>query len=320
MLNPASRTVLTKLLILILLLMPSLVVLSCQGSVSRDSNVPGDTAAKLESQEQQVRFTSGSDSLAGTLFWPAERASCPAIVVLAGSDRSQRGPLRTAIAEYFADHGIASLVYDSPGTGASSGSAMLQSSADRVVEALSAIAYLKGLPGIRPTAVGLFGGSEGANIALMACAEDPGVAFVIPVSSSLGVSILDILRYSAEKQGYEQGLTPDEIAQAVTFKEIAFILLSGTDIIEWSLIELRVNQWEDTAWMELIDLVRRHRKDLNPQQKKAFLESFRRIVTHFKTQRWFTLVDVGSAVQQMFSLDTYTFFNLLESGRYYRDW
>jgi pimeloyl-ACP methyl ester carboxylesterase len=317
---PTSCSISPKLMILILSLMPSLIVPSSQGAVSRDANVPGGAEAKLEPQEQQLRFTSGSDSLAGTLFWPGDRAGCPAVVVLAGGDRSKRGPLRTAIAEYFADHGIAALVYDSPGTGASTGSAMLQSSADRVAEALSAVAYVKGLPGIRATAVGLFGGSEGANIALLACAKDPGVAFAIPVSGSLGVSALDILRYSAEKNGYEQGLTLDEIAQAVTFKEIVFVLLSDADIVEWSLIATRVNQWENAAWPELVDLVRRNRKDLNPQQKKAFLDSFRRIITQFETQRWFTVVNVGNAVLRMLSLDPDTFFKLLESERYSRDW
>jgi pimeloyl-ACP methyl ester carboxylesterase len=212
------------------------------------------------------------------------------------------------------------MVYDSPGTGSSSGNALLQSSADRVAEALSAVAYLRSLPGIRSTAVGLLGGSEGANIALMACAGDTGVAFVIPVSSSLGVSILDILRYSAEKKGYEQGFAPEEIAQATTFKEIAFVLLSGVAIIEWPLVESRVKQWDDPAWPAFIDLARQRGRDLTQTEKQAFVDSFRTIVAHFVTQRWFALVDEGNAVQRMLSLDTNTFLGLLESGRYSRDW
>lgn len=212
------------------------------------------------------------------------------------------------------------MVYDSPGTGASSGNALLQSSGDRVAEALSAVAYLRGLQGISSKAVGLFGGSEGANIALLASAEDPGVAFVIPVSGSLGVSVLDILRYSAEKKGYERGLTPDEIAQATTFKEITFALLSGVEIVEWSLIESRAKQWEDATWPAFIDLARQREKELTHQQKEAFLNSFRKIVARFETQRWFEVVDVGNAVQRMAALDTDTFFGLLNSGRFSQDW
>ena len=317
---PASRRVRPKLMILILSLVPSLIVPSCRGHGGQDGNAHGVATETLGPDEEQLRFTNGSTSLAGTLFWPAERADCPAVVVLAGSDRSERGGLRTAIARHFAAHGVAALVYDSPGTGSSSGNALLQSSSERVAEALSAVAYLRSLPGIRPTAVGLFGGSEGANVALMACAGDTGVAFVIPVSSSLGASILDILRYSAEKKGYEQGLTPDEIAQATTFKEIAFVLLSGVEIIEWRLIESRVKQWDDAPWTAFIHIAKQRGRELTQAEKQVFLDSFRTIVARFETQRWFAVVDVGNAVQRMLSLDTNTFFGLLESGRYSRDW
>ena len=320
MLHRANRRVGPKLVILMLLVIPSLITLACQGTVGQDGNAPGVATAKLEPEAQEIRFTSGSTSLAGTLFWPVERAGCPAVVVLAGSDRSKRGGLRTSIAEYFAAHGVAAMVYDSPGTGSSSGNALLQSNADRVAEALSAVAYLRGLQGIRSTAVGLLGGSEGANIALMASAKEPGVAFVIPVSGSLGVSILDIMRYSAEKKGYERGLTPDEILQAMTFKEIAFALLSGVEIVEWSLIESRVKQWDDATWPAFIEIARQRGKELTHQQKEAFLDSFRKIVAHFETQRWFNAVEIGNAVQRLVGLNTDAFFGLLESGRFSRDW
>lgn len=316
----ASGRVGPKLVILMLLVVPALITPSCRGDVGKEGNALGVATAKLKPEEQEIRFTSGSAGLAGTLFRPAERADCPAVVVLAGSDRSERGGLRTSIARHFAAHGVAAMIYDSPGTGSSSGNALLQSNADRVAEALSAVAHLRGLPGIRPTAVGLFGGSEGANVALMACAKSPGVAFVIPVSGSLGVSILDILRYSAEKKGYERGLTPDEIAQAMTFKEIAFALLSGVEIVEWSLIASRVKQWEDATWPAFIDIAKQRGKELTHLEKEAFLVSFRKIVARFETQRWFKVVDVGNAVQRLVGLNTDAFFGLLESGRYSRDW
>jgi len=313
-----SKRVRPTLVIMMLLLLFS-PASSCRGNVGQDGNDRGATSATLGSEEE-VRFTSGSTSLAGTLFWPAERIDRPAVVVLAGSDRSGRGEQRTAIARHFAAHGVAALVYDSPGTGSSSGNALLQSSADRVAEALSAVSYVQSLPGIRSTAVGLFGGSEGANVALMACAGNNGVAFVIPVSSSLGVSVLDVLRYSAEKKGYEQGLTSEEIAQATTFKEIAFVLLSGVAIVEWPLVESRVKQWDDPAWPAFIDLAKQRGRELTQIEKQAFMDSFRTIVAHFVTQRWFAVVDEGNAVQRMLGVDTNTFFGLLESGRYSRDW
>ena len=207
-------------------MLPLLLFSFCRGSAAKEDTLSG-TVNELEPHEEQIHFVNGQTTLEGTLFWPAARTDCPAVVILAGSDRSRRGPLRIEIAKHFAAHNVAALVYDSPGTGSSNGNALLQSRDDRVMEALSAIAYLRGLPLVRSTAVGLFGGSEGADIALMASVEDTGVAFVIPVSSSIGVSRLDSLRYSAEKKGYEQGLTSAELARAITVKGMAFVPLSG---------------------------------------------------------------------------------------------
>lgn len=224
------------------------------------------------------------------------------------------------IARHFAAHGVAALVYDSPGTGASTGNALLQTRDDRGTEALSAVDHLRGMPGIRSTSVGLFGGSEGADVALLASARDPEVAFVIAVSGAMGVSILDVLRYSAEKKGYEQGLTLEETTKAMTFKEIAFAFLSGVEIVEWSLIESRVKRWDDDTWATLIGIAKQRRERLTRPQKQALLNSLRQVVDQFKTQRWFATVELGNAIQRTVSLDVDTFFRLLEAGRYARDW
>jgi len=270
---------------------------------------------------EEVRFTSGSNELSGTLMRPsAAGAGCPAVVVLAGSDRSARGKLRVRIAEQFAEHGIAALVYDSPGTGASTGNARQQTLDDRANEALAAADYLRGLPGIDGDAVGIFGGSEGANVALIAGARGARTAFVVAVSGSMGTSVLDVLRYSAEKRGYALGLTEDEIARAVTFKVIAFAILSGADVVEWPLVEERVARWEGEPWAELIDVAEKRHDDLAPAQKQAMLDSFRRVVDQFSAERWFGAVDAAGAVQRFARLNADSFFALLEHGPYARDW
>jgi pimeloyl-ACP methyl ester carboxylesterase len=176
------------------------------------------------------------------------------------------------------------------------------------------------LPGIDADAVGVLGGSEGANVALIAGARGARTAFVIVVSGSMGTSVLDVLRYSAEKRGYALGLTEDEIARAVTFKEIAFAILSGADIVEWPLVEDRVARWEGEPWAELIDVAKKRRDDLAPAQKQAMLDSFRRVVDEFSAERWFGAVDAAGAVQRFARLNIDAFFALIERGPYARDW
>ncbi|MFH1754934.1 MAG: CocE/NonD family hydrolase, partial [Candidatus Latescibacterota bacterium] len=229
-------------------------------------------------------------------------------------------PLRLKIAQHFAASGVAALVYDSPGTGMSAGNALVQTLADRVMEAMDALDYLSKMPGIRSPSVGLFGGSEGANVALLAAAGEPRCAFVIAVSSALGVSVLDVLKYSAEKKGLQQDLTPEEITQAATFKEVAFVLLSGVALAEWPLIETRVKRWNDNTWHTLISIAKQRMGELTREEKQEWLDSFRNVIDHFRNERWFVVVDPGNAVQRMAALDADSFFALLESGRFTQDW
>lgn len=305
--------------ILIGLMLPLLFISACCGGATKGDAL-GGTVKTLDPQAEEIHFVNGHTILEGTLFWPGAKTNCPAVVILAGSDRSKRGPLRTRIAKHFAAHNVAALVYDSPGTGASTGTAIFQTRRDRVIEALSAVDYLREVPGIRSTAVGLFGGSEGADVALLAAAEAPHVAFVIAVSGAMGVSILDVLRYSAEKKGHQQDLTLDETMKAITFKEIAFVFLSGIEIVEWSLIEARVKQWKEDNWTTLIGLAKQRNRKQSQQQQQAMLSSFRQVIDQFKNQRWFSSVDDGNAIQRMANLDADKFFKILEGGRYTQDW
>ncbi len=305
--------------ILALLILPQLFILSCEGFVAKEDASSG-VAKKTSTREEEIRFSNGEALLEGTLFWPSSKADCPAVVILAGSDRSKRGPLRIKLAKHFAANNIAALVYDSPGTGTSTGNALLQTRDERAIEALRAVDYLRKMPSIQSTSVGLFGGSEGADVALMAAAKAPQVTFVIAVSGPIGGSVLDILRYSAEKMGQKQGLTPDEITKAITFKEIAFVFLSGAEILDWPLIENRTHQWEDDNWVAFIDIAKQQREDLTRQKKQVLLDSLKQVIARFETQRWFRTVELGGALQQAVNnLKVDDFFSLMEGGRYNRD-
>jgi pimeloyl-ACP methyl ester carboxylesterase len=270
--------------------------------------------------EEEVKFIDGNVELHGTLFLPASRLMCPAVVILAGSDRSGRGPLRVSLARQFAKNDIVALVYDSPGTGGSGGNARLQTREDRVEEAMSAARYLRSSRDIDAGHVGIFGGSEGADIALLAASQDPDVAFVIAVSGAIGASVFEVMGYSAEKMGYRLGLSIDEIAKAATFKEITYALLAGLDIIEWHTVEARASRWEDDRWKEFIDLARQRRETMAAQEREAYLASLRDVVQHFTTARWFGSVTGGKELQQLTSLDTEQFFTFLDNAPFTRDW
>lgn len=288
------------------------------GTVLSVSGVEDHPPAAVFSEE--IRFFDGSTPLAGTLYQPEGETPRPALVVITGSDRSARTPIRRAIGREFAKRNIAALIYDSPGTGSSGGNALMQSRSDRVVEALAAVRYLRGRKEIRPESVGLYGVSEGADVIIMAAARDSALAFAIPVSASAGGSLFELMRYSAEKRGYRQGLTHDEIARAGTFKEAVTALLIGRDVVEWSLIEQRSSGWDRAIWPPLIDAARQWRRELSPPQRAALLDTLRAVVGRAETRSWYRVVDPDGRLNGLMRLPANAFFMLLETSSIFDDW
>lgn len=269
---------------------------------------------------EEIQFTDGAAVLAGTLYLPQGEPARPALVVITGSDRSARTPLRKAIGREFANRGIAALVYDSPGTGSSSGNAMMQSRQDRAAEALAAVYYLRGRNDIAAGSVGLYGVSEGADVILIAAAQDPQLAFAIPVSASVGGSLFEMMSYSAEKKGYEQGLTPEEIAQATTFKEAITALFTGREIVEWSLIEARTSRWDPALWPPLIDAARLSRQTSSREQREAQLDTLRTIIARAKSNTWFGVIDPDDRLSRLVRMPADAFFAFLETSSIFDDW
>src|SRR5262249_11852971 len=94
---------------------------------------------------EQVRFASAGNQLAGVLPRPATPGPAPAVVFLTGSgpaDRTASG-LLPPLWQLFARHGFASLSWDRPGVGRSTGDFERQTFPDRAEEALAAVRFLR---------------------------------------------------------------------------------------------------------------------------------------------------------------------------------
>jgi len=138
----------------------------------------------LASDEQEVTFQSGQDTLYGTLLLPNHTGSgkLPAALLLSGSgptDRDGNSKLLPGkidshkfFARTLADAGIASLRYDKLGTGKTGllgyGTHPQDIGFDIYVqEATAAFNYLKSRPEIDPSRILILGHSEGGLIALV---------------------------------------------------------------------------------------------------------------------------------------------------------
>lgn len=306
------------ILVIAALVLVSVVALVRAFAAAEAEENAADAAAPLVQEE--IAFRDGPTSLAGTLFKPASGAVQPGVVVLAGSDRSARGPERIRIARHLAEMGLAALVYDSPGTGASTGNALLQSREERTREALAAVAHLRSVPGVLPSGVGVFGGSEGADIALAAAARDSDMAFAIAVSGAPGVPLLNVMRYSAEKRSRDMGLTVEETAKAVAFKEVTLVLFTGVELADLTEIEGRAAAWGDEEWSALIEVARRRLEPLDQAGRRRLFDSFKRAVAHFSREPWLTAADPGNSLSRLSRMDADTFSLLLERGQLAQDW
>ncbi|GCE14808.1 alpha/beta hydrolase family protein [Tengunoibacter tsumagoiensis] len=150
-------------------------------------------------KEEDVRYSSGDLSLAGTLLLPETDRSCPAVVCVHGSGPETRSSTRH-IGELFAEKGIAALIYDKRGTGSSMGNWFKDywSYRELANDALAGVQFLKSRPEIDASQIGLWGLSEGGWVAPLAAASSLDVAFLITASAA-GMSPL-------QQESYRRGL------------------------------------------------------------------------------------------------------------------
>jgi len=167
---------------------------------------------------EDVHFTSDGLTLAGTLHRPRGGGPHPALAMLQGSgpaDRDSEGyfpPIR----DCFLDAGLAVLSWDKPGIGESSGDWRERTLFDRAREAVDALAWLRGQPGIDPRRVGIWGHSQGGWVGPLTASRDPVAAFVI-VNSGPGVTPSEQDRFGIEHTLRRDGAGDEDVRQALAF-------------------------------------------------------------------------------------------------------
>jgi len=149
-----------------------------------DSDTNRRTGQKVELYAaEEVRFRNGEVTLAGSLFVPHGPGPHPAIALVHGSGSVDRGGLLW-YGDLFARDGIAALVYDKRGAGASTGRYSVLGSYQALADDhLAGVEHLKARNDIDARHIGVWGLSEGGLVAPLAAARSPDVAFVVAVSA-----------------------------------------------------------------------------------------------------------------------------------------
>ncbi len=144
-------------------------------------------APRLPYRLREVTFANGPVTLAGTLVLPAIPGRHPAAVLLHGSGPQTRWGTNRYIADRLARAGVAAVIYDKRGSGASTGDWKTADFDDLARDALGAVAFLQKQPGIDPRRIGLHGHSQGGTIAAAAARlAHSSVAFLVAEDSVAG--------------------------------------------------------------------------------------------------------------------------------------
>ncbi len=204
-------------------------------------------------KQEEISFPNGEAKLAGTLFTPLNKGPHPAVVFFHGSGPQTRESYLRFFADLFAQRGIATLIYDKRGTGASTGEVWYRTG-DRfdtlVADALSGVQFLLGRPDIAPKKIGLWGFSQGGWLAPLAASRSKDIAFLMVVSGG-GVTPAEQEVYDDEIKLRDKGYPPAEVAEAVALLRLADDVIRGRE--SWEKFAAARAQAQKKEWFALLD-------------------------------------------------------------------
>lgn len=181
---------------------------------------------------EEVTFSNGDVTLAGTLSLPDGPGPFPAVVLASGSGPQDRdeylgGGIAIRPFELLANAltpaGIAVLRYDDRGVGASTGDFSTSDLHDFADDAEAAITYLTTRDDIDQDHIGLIGHSEGGAIAAILGARNTDLDFIVSLAG-LGVSGEEVLILQTRLMLEAEGASPEE-AQAEADRMAQFATL-----------------------------------------------------------------------------------------------
>ena len=179
------------------------------------SQAPAPAPGSPPFRTEDVRYKNGALPLAALLMLPPSESPVAGAVILQGSGTSDRtNGWARGIAEVLVESGVAVLLTDKRGSGASGGDWRLAGFDDLAADALAGVKLLRNRPEIDPQRVGLVGLSQGGWVAPLAAARSDEVAFVIDISGA-AVSFAEQSFLEMANTARQAGLPEEQVREVV---------------------------------------------------------------------------------------------------------
>lgn len=188
--------------------------------------IPPAAEAAPAFHEEPVAFQSHGISLEGTLLVPDTPGQHPAVVLVHGSNSSDREKYRRE-AEMFAKAGIAAFIYDKRADGFSTSRGGDRSYGVLSEDVSAAVQRLRSHTALAPESIGLWGISEGAWVASLAASQpNTHVAFLITVGA-VGVQPVQQQSWQLVNRLQDQGVSSPSMIRSVTRHGLQLAVSAG---------------------------------------------------------------------------------------------
>jgi len=202
--------------------------------------------APLPYDRHDVTFRNGDVTLSGSLFTPRMPGQHPAVIFLHGSGPETRWGTARFYADGLARSGVAALIYDKRGAGASTGDWRRAAFEDLADDAIAAIRLLEQRADIDPKRVGLFGHSQGGLIAPLAAARAPGAVAFLVAAATYPDSVWQQDVYRVERSIRRQPFSDAEVGRAMDVYRVFLDVARG--VKPWEELETASALVRDEDW------------------------------------------------------------------------
>lgn len=230
---------------------------------------PWHVESVLGATHQEVRFSNQGAQLVGTLYMPKTGTHLPAVVALWGAALPTRQfALYKHLTEGLPAMGIAVLVFDRRGSGASSGTMHGTDYELLASDGVAAAKFLDSNPRIDPSKIGYWGLSQGGWLAVLAASRDKSAAFAVSVSAPL-VTPAEQMDFAVGNLLAVHGYSQADIGQAIDVRHAWEGFLRGKVDFDMALKAIQGAQAQPWYQLEFMpDAADFAKKPVNEEWKK----------------------------------------------------